>query len=87
MKTPFLIFAIATICCTAALAEPFPIIDVRYGYLIGAVSDGKWVEPTDATDSVKPGTKLHIYGVTGVVGTVSVVKLDTQNERVPTGRW
>jgi hypothetical protein len=66
-----------------ALAEMFPIIDVRYGYLIGAASDGNWIEPTDATDSVKPGTKLEVYGVTGAVGTVSVVKLDTQNEPCP----
>jgi len=83
LKTPFLIFAIATICCTAALAEPFPIIDVRYGYLIGAIDLGKWIEPTDATSSVQPESKLPVYGVTGAVGTIEVLKVDTQNEPCP----
>jgi hypothetical protein len=29
------------------MTETFPIIDVRYGYLVGAVESGKWLEPTD----------------------------------------
>lgn len=67
----------------AAKANTFPIIDVRSGYLIGAIDSGKWIEPTDATESVKSGTKLPVFGVTGIVGNVSVVKLDTRNEPCP----
>lgn len=69
--------------CAVANAETFPIIDLRYGYLMGAIESGKWIEPTDATDSVKPGAKLSIYGVTGIVGNAAVVKLDTRNEPCP----
>ena len=69
--------------CVCANADTFPIIDVRYGYLIGAIKSGKWIEPTDATNSVKAGAKLPVYGVTGSVGNVSIVKLDTRNEPCP----
>jgi hypothetical protein len=66
--------------CAGAFAQTYPIIDLRYGYLIGAIQNGKWIESDSAKKSVRPGMKLQVYGITGVVGTVSVVKLDTQNE-------
>jgi hypothetical protein len=66
--------------CVGAFAQTYPIIDLRYGYLIGAIQNGKWIESDSAKKSVRPGMKLQVYGITGVVGTVSVVKLDTQNE-------
>lgn len=69
--------------CAALDADTFPIVDVRYGYLIGAVESGKWIEATDATDSIKPGAKLPVFGVTGTVGNVTIVKLDTRNEPCP----
>ena len=69
--------------CARANADTFPIIDVRNGYLIGAIKSGEWIEPTDATDSVRPGQKLLVYGVTGSAGNVSIVKLDIQNEPCP----
>ena len=79
------ILAAATVLAlfVAADANTFPIIDVRYGYLIGAVESRRWIEPTDATNSVKAAAKLPVYGVTGVFGTVAVVKLDTLNEPCP----
>ena len=70
-------------CCASAFGQIFPIIDVQHGYLIGAIQSGKWIEPTDATNSVKSGAKLPVYGVTGTVGNVAVVKLDTRNEPCP----
>jgi hypothetical protein len=83
VRVRFLFTVIFVGCCGAAFAEAFPIIDVRYGYLIGAIENGKWIEPTDATNSVKPGAKLQVYGVAGIVGTVSVVKFNTRNEPCP----
>ena len=67
----------------STLAEKFPIVDVQYGYLIGAVENGKWIESDNATKSVKAGAKLQVYGVSGSVGTVTVVKLDTAGEACP----
>jgi hypothetical protein len=64
-------------------AEMFPIIDVRHGYLIGAVENQKWIGPADATKSVKPGAKVQVYGVTGPIGNAAIVKLDTQSEPCP----
>ena len=69
--------------CLCANADTFPIIDIRYGYLIGAIKSGKWIEPTDATNSVKAGAKLPVYGVKGSVGNVSIVKLNARNEPCP----
>src|SRR5205814_9404962 len=69
--------------CVCANADTFPIIDVRYGYLIGAIKSGKWIEPTNATNSIKAGAKLPVYEVTGSVGNVSIVKLDVRNEPCP----
>jgi hypothetical protein len=65
-------------CCTSAIAQTFPIIDARHGYLIGAVESEKWIETTDATKSVKPGAKLTVYGMTGKIGEVRVVKMAEQ---------
>src|SRR6266478_2885221 len=86
MRSP-IFFALTAVCfvacCLNARAETFPIIDVRQGYLIGAVENGKWVEPTDATKSVKRGAKLPVYGASGQTGTVAIVKLDTEAEACP----
>jgi len=83
LKAKSLAAALLFACCGSATAQTFPIIDVRQGYLIGAVEAGKWIEPTDATSSVKAGAKLPVYGVTGAVGNVAVVKLDTEREPCP----
>ena len=80
MKTRLLVVALVAGSCWDISAQTFPIVDAHYGYLIGGINAGKWIESIDATDSVKPGTKLPVYGVLGNVGTVGVVKLDTQNE-------
>jgi len=83
MKTKLIVTALLVAWYASALAETFPIIDVRHGYLIGAVENQKWIEPTGATKSVKAGAKLQVYGVSGQVGSVTVVKLDTEAEACP----
>jgi len=83
MKTKLIVTASLLACCASAIAEKFPIIDVQYGYLIGAVENGKWIESEGATKSVKAGAKLQVYGVSGSVGGVTVVKLDTAAEACP----
>ncbi len=83
MKTKLIVTASLLAWCASAIAEKFPIVDVQYGYLIGAVENGKWIESDNATKSVKAGAKLQVYGVTGAVGAASVVKLDTAAEACP----
>ena len=80
MNTKLIVSVFTIGFCIKAVAETFPIVDARYGYLIGAAANGKWIESDAAKKSVKAGTKLQVYGVTGAVGTASIVKLDTQNE-------
>jgi len=83
LKTRFFISTILLAWCSTAMAETFPIIDVREGYLIGAVESGNWLESTESVASVKPQTKLSVYSVTGEVGKVRVLKLDTEREPCP----
>src|SRR3954470_15624271 len=83
MKTKSIVATILFGFCIGAIAETFPIVDVQYGYLIGAVGNGKWIESDAATKSVKPGKKLQVYGNDGGVGSVSIVKLDTAGEACP----
>ena len=83
MKARCLTTALVATCYWNTIGQTFPIIDVQYGYLIGAIESGRWIEPTDATNSVKAGTKLTVYGVLGSVATVDVLKLDTRNEPCP----
>jgi hypothetical protein len=79
----FVAIAAAFVSYWNASAQTFPIIDVQHGYLIGAIRSGKWLEPTESTNSLKHGAKLPVYGATGKVGTVETVKLDTANEPCP----
>jgi hypothetical protein len=83
MKMKLIVTAFALTLCAHLIAETFPIVDVQYGYLIGGAENGKWVESEKATKSVKAGAKLQVYGVTGAVGTVAIVKLDTAGEACP----
>lgn len=83
MKTQFLTAALLFSFCARVIADAFPIIDVRYGYLIGAIKSGEWLESNDAINSVRAGAKLPVYGVTGKVGTIEVLRADTRNEPCP----
>lgn len=83
MKSRFFLAALMLASCLRASADMSPIVDVRHRYLIGAIQSGKWIEPTDAGRSVKPGAKLHAYGLSGEVGTVQILKVDTDNEPCP----
>jgi hypothetical protein len=78
----FFIVALALVWCGSAMAETFPIIDAREGYLIGAVDSGKWLEAAAAIKSIKP-TTLPVYGVSGEVGKVKVLKVDAEGEPCP----
>jgi hypothetical protein len=80
MNTKLIVSAFTIGFSINAIAQTFPIVDAQYGYLIGAAANGKWIESDAAKKSVKAGTKLQVYGVTGSMSTASVVKLDTQNE-------
>jgi hypothetical protein len=75
------LFVIAA--CGTAMAEMFPIIDVREGYLVGAIDEGKWIEAKRAVESMKVGSTLPIYDLSGQVGKVDVVKVENEGEPCP----
>ncbi len=83
MKTKLIVTASLLAWCANAFAQTYPIIDVRHGYLIGAVENQKWIESDGATKSVKHGAKVQVYSVTDLIGNAAIVKLDTQSEACP----
>ena len=44
MKAPLFVVGLALAFCLRASADTFPIIDVRYGYLIEAIESGNWFD-------------------------------------------
>jgi hypothetical protein len=82
VKIGFFIAVLVVAWRGSAMSETFPIIDAREGYLIGAVASGKWLESAAAIKSVK-ATTLPVYGVSGEVGKIQVLKVDTEAEACP----
>ena len=83
MKEELLASLLVIAACGTAMAEMFPIIDVREGYLVGAIDEGKWIEAKRAVESMKVGSTLPIYDLSGQVGKVDVVKVENEGEPCP----
>ena len=47
MRVQSLLVAAVLAFCLSANADTFPIVDVRNGYLIGAIRSGEWIDPTE----------------------------------------
>ena len=50
-------------CAGATAAELHPIVEVRSGYLFGAVADGKWIKADEAAKSLPDETTYRVYGL------------------------
>src|ERR1700732_4442521 len=83
MKEGLLVSLFVIAACGNAMAETFPIIDVREGYLVGAIDEGKWIEAKRAVDPVKAESTLQIYDLSGHVGKIEVVKVESEGEPCP----
>jgi hypothetical protein len=55
-------------CAGATATELHPIVEVRSGYLFGAVADGKWIKADEAAKSLPDETTYRIYGLTESLG-------------------
>lgn len=53
---------------TAMAADVHPIVEVTTGYFFGGSADGKWIKSEKAAKSMKAGTPLRVFGLTGEVG-------------------
>lgn len=67
MKLLYLIVATG-LATTANAGDLHPIVEVRTGYLFGAVADGKWIKADDAAKSMTDETTYRVYGLTQSLG-------------------
>jgi len=79
IRTAFLLLAVATL----AHAGTFPIVEVGQGFLLGAVSDGKWLPLEKEQHLVKGGEQYRVYSLTGALGTVRGAKPHPTEEPCP----
>jgi FG-GAP-like repeat len=66
----FHLTALAVFCFyrVAAGAPEHPIVEMETGFLIGAQSDGKWLDGAHAAKTFQPGTSFRVYSLVAEVG-------------------
>ena len=52
----------------AAAADIHPIVEVRSGYLFGAIANGKWIKADEAAKSMSDEMTYRVYGLTESLG-------------------
>jgi hypothetical protein len=61
---------VLTLCSTVGAADLPTFVDLPSGLIIGARSDGKWLQSEEAGKAVEPGKKYRLFTLTGEAGTV-----------------
>jgi hypothetical protein len=65
-------------------AEPTNVIvEVKNGYVIGAVQYGKWLDSGKAAATIKPGASFRVYGLTGEIGASAASKPESVDQPCP----
>ena len=54
--------------CGGAMADLHPIVEVRNGYLLGAIADGKAIKADAVAKSMSDETTYRVYGLTQSLG-------------------
>src|SRR6266436_2780043 len=69
LEKTFAGLAALLICAGASpAADLHPIVEVRSGYLFGAVSDGKWIKADETAKLIGDETTYRVYGLTQALG-------------------
>jgi hypothetical protein len=55
-------------CAGATAAELHPIVEVRSGYLFGAIDGGKWIKADETAKALQDETTYQVYGLTQQLG-------------------
>jgi hypothetical protein len=59
------------------------IIDLKNEYIIGAATNGKWLDSTHAAAALKPGTSFRTYSLDREMGAAKAGKPETMSEPCP----
>ena len=72
----------ALLICTGAssAADLHPIVEVRSGYLFGAISDGKWIKADETAKLIAAETTCRVYGLTQALGEAKASKPKSEGE-------
>jgi hypothetical protein len=73
LKTPVertLVVVAALLICAGAspAADLHPIVEVKSGYLFGAISNGKWIKSAETAKLMGDETTYRVYGLTQALG-------------------
>src|SRR6266480_6136890 len=61
--------AAVLICAKGSLAADLhPIVEVQSGYLLGAISDGKWIKADETAQLIGDENTYRVYGLTQAFG-------------------
>lgn len=59
------------------------IVEAQTGYIIGAASDGHWLDSAKAAALIKPGASFRVYDLTRDMGTATASKPGSADEPCP----
>ena len=82
------LFLLAAI--SSAQAQPkkiVPLLDVKFGYLLGGSQGGKWLKPNAAATSMKGGTTMRVFSLTRALGTVRATQPKSTGAPCPDTLW
>lgn len=76
---------IALLICAAASsgAQPHPIVQAETGFLIGASTEGRWLEAKDAAKTLRPGLRLRVFGLQKEMAPADAGKTASPGEPCP----
>jgi len=72
--------------CSCRLAAAGPanvIIDLKNEYILGAATNGKWLDSAHAAAALKPNTSFTVYGFDRKIGSAKAGKPETMSEPCP----
>jgi hypothetical protein len=78
---------LSVVAVTRADVTIHPIIDAQYGYLLGASSDGRWLNDKVAAKQLHGGEPLRIWGTQSLLGNADAGKPHTDEAPCGETQW
>ena len=83
MKRILLYIALLISACASSAAELYPIVQAETGFLIGASSEGRWLEAKDVVKAMRRGLLLRVYALRREMASTKAGKTVSAGEPCP----
>jgi hypothetical protein len=83
MKRIFVYAAFLITASASAHAELHPIVQAETGFLIGASSEGRWLESEEAAKALRPGVGFRLFGLQNEMTSAKAGKTESAGEPCP----